>query len=470
MFIEHPCDHFDAERWNCTFQHKYFIDDHAWKGASNADAMITFIPGGESAMGGMYNYEILRELAYSRGGIVITMEHRFYGDSIPGGPDVKVANMGLLTIEQAMADYADLISRTRAKYECPHCPVVAGGGSYSGKLAAYMRLKYPSIVDMALAASAPVFLDSPGFDNSYRYYEIVTNATRKLSPKCPEAVRAAIATLLASDSITITQELNLCEPLDTVYGAGKGELLQRIMNQFADTAMGNYPPSNSPITAECKNLLSAPHGSLRSLRLFLDDRYKFVAGVGLEVPNLSVPEPPCYNLTSARAAGPHGHVVCSDWSGCGAGLNAEIWDYQACTEVIQPLGTNNKTDMFWPREWTLKWQTDHCMSRFNAKPLRNGKWLAHTMGLDSLFAKQPAGFSRVIWSNGMQDPWSAGGVLDDIGETLIAIKMENGAHHVDLRPAEPTDTADVILARKREREILTGWLEQASLERRPLKP
>jgi hypothetical protein len=36
--------------------------------------MITFIPGGESAMGGMYNYEILRTLATARGGIVITME------------------------------------------------------------------------------------------------------------------------------------------------------------------------------------------------------------------------------------------------------------------------------------------------------------------------------------------------------------------------------------------------------------
>lgn len=93
--------------------------------------------------------------------------------------------MGLLSIEQAMADYANLIADTRTKYKCPHCPVVAGGGSvcartpafydfllppltslagqYSGKLAAYMRLKYPTIVDMALAASAPVFLDSPGF-------------------------------------------------------------------------------------------------------------------------------------------------------------------------------------------------------------------------------------------------------------------------------------------------------------------
>ena len=66
-------------------------------------------------MGGMYNYDILKQLAFSRGGIVITMEHRFYGNSIPKGPTVSRSNLGLLSIEQAMADYANLISDTRAK-------------------------------------------------------------------------------------------------------------------------------------------------------------------------------------------------------------------------------------------------------------------------------------------------------------------------------------------------------------------
>lgn len=44
------------------------------------------------------------------------------------------------------------------------------------------------------------------------------------------------------------------------------------MNQFADTAMGNYPPAKSPITTECNNLLSKPLGSLDALKAFLDDR------------------------------------------------------------------------------------------------------------------------------------------------------------------------------------------------------
>jgi hypothetical protein len=254
-----------------------------------------------------------------------------------------------------------------------------------------------------------------------------------VSQDCPAAVRAAIATVLATDPATLTKELGLCDPLPTAYEDGKGELLQRIMNQFADTGMGNYPPARSPIATECASLLSAPLGSLLGLKRFLNDRYK----LGEWSDNNT---PVCYNVSSAAAAGKHGRVVCSDWSGCGSGLNAEAWDYMACTEVVQPLSSNNVTDMFWPRNFTLSWATDHCQQRFAASPLRRGRHTAFTMGLDALRAGIAGGYSRVIFSNGDQDPWSAGGVLTDIGPDLIAIRMVNGSHHVDLRPADPDDT------------------------------
>ena len=92
----------------------------------------------------------------------------------------------------------------------------------------------------------------------------------------------------------------------------------------------------------------------------------------------------CYNVSSAVASGRFGEVICSDWSGCGVGLNAEAWDFMACTEVVQPLSTNNVTDMFWPRNFTSQWITQHCLKRFNATPLDGGRHLAKTMSLDAL--------------------------------------------------------------------------------------
>lgn len=48
-------------------------------------------------------------------------------------------------------------------------------------------------------------------------------------------------------------------------------------------------------------------------------RYKFEVGIGLTSPAENADPAPCYNVSSAAAAGRYGRVVCSDWSGCGAG-------------------------------------------------------------------------------------------------------------------------------------------------------
>ena len=40
----------------------------------------------------------------------------------------------------------------------------------------YLRLKYPTVVDMALAASAPIKLDSVGLVDPLQYYKVVTDA------------------------------------------------------------------------------------------------------------------------------------------------------------------------------------------------------------------------------------------------------------------------------------------------------
>ena len=39
----------------------------------------------------------------------------------------------------------------------PNSFVLTVGGSYAGELAAWMRMKYPEVVDGALSSSAPLF-------------------------------------------------------------------------------------------------------------------------------------------------------------------------------------------------------------------------------------------------------------------------------------------------------------------------
>jgi pimeloyl-ACP methyl ester carboxylesterase len=57
----------------------------------------------------------------------------------------------------SQADYALLIGQLKIEHNAAAAPVVAFGGSYGGMLAAWIRIKYPNVVDGAIAASAPIW-------------------------------------------------------------------------------------------------------------------------------------------------------------------------------------------------------------------------------------------------------------------------------------------------------------------------
>ena len=51
--------------------------------------------------------------------------------------------------------------------------------------------------------------------------------------------------------------------------------------------------------------------------------------------------------------------------------------------------------------------------------------------------------------------------------TIVAITIENGAHHQDLNGGHsPTDTPDMLAARQQEKATLRQWLIEVQTERR----
>ena len=71
--------------------------------------------------------------------------------------------MSHCTSAEALADFAMLITTMKAELNAETSPVVAFGGSYGGMLSSWFRIKYPNIIDGAIAASAPIW----GFPLTY---------------------------------------------------------------------------------------------------------------------------------------------------------------------------------------------------------------------------------------------------------------------------------------------------------------
>jgi hypothetical protein len=150
-----PLDHFDAlspKRW----QMRYWVNDQYWDGSASAPAFLCM--GGEGASGPPGG--AAGELAKEYRGLAFSVEHRYYGKSIPT-EDFSTANLRWLGTEQALADAASFVRSMNERYNLTSSRWISFGGSYSGELAAWVRIKYPHLVYGAIASSAPVSGEKP---------------------------------------------------------------------------------------------------------------------------------------------------------------------------------------------------------------------------------------------------------------------------------------------------------------------
>ena len=93
--------------------------------------------------------------------MVVFMEHRFFGKSQLFGNASAAGKatpgaLGLLSVEQGLADYAGLVTSVLDNHTAWHSPTISFGGSLAGTLAALIRVRYPHLIDMAWASSTPL--------------------------------------------------------------------------------------------------------------------------------------------------------------------------------------------------------------------------------------------------------------------------------------------------------------------------
>ncbi|XP_043257750.1 lysosomal Pro-X carboxypeptidase [Colletes gigas] len=434
--IDMPVDHFSFSVPD-RFKLRYLLNG-TWQTEKNAP--IFFYTGNEGNIETFaQNTGFMWEIAPKFGALLVFAEHRYYGESMPYGNQSYNGShhLGYLTSQQALADYIDLIQYLRSKSENKQSPVIVFGGSYGGMLSAWIRMKYPHIVQGAIAASAPI-LQFPGIVECESFSRIVTSDFRKAHPNCPKLIRKSwnvITNITSNDKGKewLSNNWKLCQPLKNATDIK--ELKSYLQDIYGNLAMMNYPykadflaplPAN-PVNAACKYLTNES----------LTDTELLIA---------------IHNATNVFT-NYTGETKCLALNNSTPDLDASGWYYQACTEMVMPMCTDGKNDMYEPDSWNFDEYAKECMKKYSVKPQPN-------LVCEQYGCKDLSTVTNIVFSNGLLDPWTGGGILRNLSSSAVAIIIPEGAHHLDLRSSDENDPYSVILTRKYHRYFIKKWIKE----------
>ena len=191
-------DHFDYKT-TTTWKQRYHVIENFFN--PNVGPVILYICGEYTCNGVPEARQWPILMAQRWQGLVIAVEHRYYGKSMPFGNDsLKLENMHWLNSEQALKDLAYFTEQmnTKKMYKINNNPWIAVGGSYPGALSAWYRYKYPHLTIGAIASSAVI--------NAFAYYpefdEQMYISANKSGDYCWKAINdssAQVENILKSD-------------------------------------------------------------------------------------------------------------------------------------------------------------------------------------------------------------------------------------------------------------------------------
>eukprot|EP01100_Stratorugosa_tubuloviscum_P008524 TRINITY_DN355_c0_g6_i1.p1 TRINITY_DN355_c0_g6~~TRINITY_DN355_c0_g6_i1.p1 ORF type:complete len:497 (-),score=250.08 TRINITY_DN355_c0_g6_i1:85-1575(-) len=446
-YFSQTLDHFSfVPTTPSTFQQRYLISTKYWippKTNEPCENPILFYTGNEGDIELFWDNTgfVTDTLSQYFNALVIFAEHRYYGQSLPfGNSSFQNQNSKYLTSEQALADYAVLLVSFKKEYNIQNCPVIAFGGSYGGMLSAWGRIKYPHVYDAALASSAPILQFLETGVSPYIFAQIATQDYTEIAATCSATIRQAFNQIVQLSMQTnglnvLSERFHLCTPLTKSFLP----LYYWLYAGLTYMAMADYPYAANflepmpawPVTESCYALGNSSGDAIDGLIAAITVYYNYTGEAGS-----------CFEVQSTTTDS----------------LGTLGWDYQACTEMVMPMASDGINDMFLPVNWNVESFSAICAKTWQVQT--RPYWVPIEYGATKINAA-----SNIIFSNGRLDPWRGGGVQQTISDSLIAIIIKDGAHHLDLRLPTSQDPDSVIQARQQEIDLLTKWISQASKQR-----
>ncbi|CAL0318469.1 unnamed protein product [Lupinus luteus] len=418
-----------------TFPQRYIINFKHW-GEAKSNAPIFAFFGAEEPMPEDPYVGLLEDNAPKLNALVVYIEHRYYGKSTPFGSfeeSMKNATTrGYFNSAQAIADYADVLIHIKKTLSAQHSPIIVFGGSYGGMLASWFRLKYPHIALGALASSAPI-LYFDGIAPQHGYYYVVTKDFKDTSESCYNTIRESwnVIDRVAKEPnglSILSKRFKTCKKLST-----SSNLKDYLVLIYIGVAQYNDPYENT-----LKVVCDAIDGAANKTDV-LGQIFEGLLAFDLE-------KLPCYEMEGSEEPS---EKPSETYIG---------WEWQKCSEMLMPIGIDKEDSLFQPNPFNMTDFIDECKKRYGVVPQPH--WVTTYYGGPDLKLNLKRFASNIIFSNGLMDPYSSGGVLNSISNSIIALTTKNGSHCLDLRPNDPSDPHWLTTQRKKEVKIIKGWIDK----------
>jgi hypothetical protein len=428
-----------------TWRQRYFINRKLWAG--KGAPIFVFIGGeGEEGCGRLTDRMSLYELAKEHNALLLDVEHRFYGRSVPT-QDVSTESLRYLTSEQALADLARIIQFVKTEFDTESSPVITVGGSYPGNLAAFFRAKYPSVTDGSIASSAPVTATV----NFSGYMDVVAQAIEFFGgQKCLNAFTSAADEVykLYSQGVKsegmkkLAADFSVCHDITSMKDVAV--LLSDLMGNVQGTVQYNNEHNGVlNVTDICAIMVKG------------DDPYTQFVSLSSEY---------------RKAAG----QTCDDgsWADTIAFLSnstlvlpanaARSWVYQTCVEFgyFQTADSPLQPFYSWRDLLSTQFSSEICSAAYPGlhSPVPDVAWTNTVYGGLEIVDDS----SNIVYTSGTIDPWHFLGVTNytkEISKNKDSIVYIQGtAHCADLYAPANSDPDTLTFARQVVAEKVRGFL------------
>jgi len=423
---------------------RYWLNKQFWSGPGAP--IFVFIGGeGQESCGRLTSKMYMYTLAQQHNALLVNVEHRFYGQSYPT-VDMSTANLSYLSSSQALADLARIIGHIKKELGSESSKVITVGGSYPGNLAAWFRLKYPSVTDGSIASSAPLTAQT----NFPEYMDVVAQSLLYFSGQgCYDAFEAAaneVASLYEQGPGSagweqLNGDFKTCSPMQTKRDLVV--LLSDLMGNIQGTIQYNNEHNGIMNATDICSTMLTPGSTPYQNFVTLSALYREQSGVSCEDAS--------WGATLAWLT-----PIEMDPNNA-----ARPWTYQTCNEFGYFQTTDSVHQPF--HSWkplNLAFYMDMCYEGFN-------HWHKEPQvdWINQMYGGVKIQGTNTVLVAGTIDPWHALGVTNytvpspqESQPTEVPVYILGTAHCNDLYAPAPSDTEALTHARQVIAGHVNGWL------------